>query len=104
MRLVGSPPFASHNPGDDPHVEPIEVHLRNPALSGGGGKPACPPAPAEVHGRIVAADVVGPAAQGIVAGELDELIRALRAGAAYANVHTDKQPSGEIRGQIRNGD
>ena len=89
------------------HIHLGERHIQGGVsafLCGGGGKPACPPAPAEVHGRIVAADVVGPAAQGIAAGELDELIRALRAGAAYANVHTDKQPSGEIRGQIRSGD
>ena len=73
-------------------------------LCGGSGKPACPPAPAQVHGRIVAGDIVGPTGQGLAPGELDELIRALRAGATYANVHTDKQPAGEIRGQIRNGD
>ena len=73
-------------------------------LCGGGGKPACPPSPGRVRGRITAADVVGPAGQGLAAGELDELIRAMRSGAAYANVHTDKHPSGEIRGQIRDGD
>lgn len=70
-------------------------------LCGGGGKPACPPAPATVEGTIVAADVIGPAGQGIAAGELDELLRAIRAGVTYANVHSSKFPGGEIRSQLR---
>ena len=70
-------------------------------LCGGGGKDPCPPSPGRVHGFITAADVIGPGAQGLAAGELDELLRAMRARVTYANVHTDKHPSGELRGQIR---
>jgi hypothetical protein len=33
-------------------------------------------------------------------GEFAELVAAIRAGRAYANVHSDKVPAGEIRGQI----
>lgn len=69
-------------------------------LCGGGDKPACPLA-GTVTGTIDAADVIGPVAQGIAAGELAELIAAIRAGQTYANVHTNKHPGGEIRGQIR---
>jgi hypothetical protein len=69
-------------------------------LCGGGDKPACPAREGEVTGVIDAADVVGPAGQGIAAGELTEVIRALRAGAVYANVHTTKYTGGEIRGQV----
>jgi CHRD domain-containing protein len=69
-------------------------------LCGGGDKPACPPQPATVEGIIDAADVIGPTAQGIAAGEFAELVRAMRAGVTYANVHTTKHPGGEIRGQI----
>jgi hypothetical protein len=61
---------------------------------------ACPPQPATISGTIMAADVTGPAAQGITAGELDELIKAMRAGKTYANVHTTTFPTGEIRGQL----
>jgi CHRD domain len=68
-------------------------------LCGGGGKPACP-ASGQVTGTIVAADVIGPANQGIAAQEIGELIAAIRAGRAYANVHTTTFPGGEIRGQI----
>jgi hypothetical protein len=68
-------------------------------LCGGGGKDPCPQS-GEVTGTIAASDVIGPADQGIAAGELDELVRAMKAGVTYANIHTDKFPNGEIRGQI----
>jgi CHRD domain-containing protein len=72
-------------------------------LCGGGGKPACPATEGTVNGTIVAADVIGPAGQGIAAGEFAELLRAIRAGKTYANVHSSKFPGGEIRGQIGGG-
>src|SRR6266850_298023 len=70
---------------------------------GGGGRPACTPKSGSFSGTFTAPDVLGPAAQGIAAGEFAELIRAMRAGRTYANVHTDKHPGGEIRGQVRRG-
>jgi CHRD domain len=69
-------------------------------LCGGGGKPSCPPTGGTVTGTITPADVIGPASQGIEPGEFGELVRAIRAGATYANVHTSQYPGGEIRGQI----
>jgi len=69
-------------------------------LCGGGGKPACPNGSATVTGTVQAADVVGPAGQGISVGEFNEVIRAMRNGVSYANVHTTTYPNGEIRGQI----
>lgn len=72
-------------------------------LCGGGGKPACP-ANGTVTGTIVAANVIGPAGQGIAAGEFSELIRAMRNGATYANVHSPTYPGGEIRGAIHRDD
>ncbi|MDB4965826.1 MAG: hypothetical protein JWN44_1515 [Myxococcales bacterium] len=69
-------------------------------LCGGGGKPACPSATTgTVTGTVTAADVVGPAAQGIPPGDLADIIRAIRHGVAYANIHTVNFPNGEIRGQ-----
>jgi hypothetical protein len=73
-------------------------------LCGGGDKPPCPGGTGgteTVSGVIDAADVIGPAAQGIAPGEFDELVRAIRARVTYANVHTVTQPGGEIRGQLK---
>jgi CHRD domain len=74
-------------------------------LCGGGPvpKPPCPPTstpPGGITGTIVAADVAGPAGQGIESTNIAELIAAMQAGATYVNVHTNKWPGGEIRGQL----
>jgi CHRD domain len=68
-------------------------------LCGGGSKPACPQSGA-VTGTVMPADVIGPALQGIAAGEFGELVAAIRAGRTYVNVHSTKFPAGEVRGQI----
>ena len=64
-----------------------------------------PPCPQEgiVTGTITAANVIAgsQAPQQLNAGDLAAVITAIRAGAAYANVHTTISPGGEIRGQIR---
>ncbi len=85
------------------------IHLGQRAANGGvsaflcgaPGGAACPAPPARVRGSFGAAEVVGPQAQGIAPGELEELVRAMRAGVTYANVHTSVFPAGNIRGQIR---
>ena len=70
-------------------------------LCGGGDKPACPARTGTVTGVIDPADVGGPPEQGLVSGEFAELLRAMRNGATYANVHSEAFPPGEIRGNIR---
>jgi hypothetical protein len=71
-------------------------------LCGGGNKPACP-ASGTVTGTIVSSDILAVPAQGIAAGDLASVLKAMRAGLTYANVHTTNFPNGEIRGQIRGG-
>ena len=68
------------------------------------GTPTCPLTEGTVTGVITPATVVGPANQGIAAGEFGELVRAIRAGATYANLHTTANAGGEIRGQISTHD
>lgn len=75
-------------------------------LCGGGGRPPCPNPPdgvGRVSGTIEAAHVVGIPAQGILAGNFDQLLEAVRRGVTYVNVHTTNFGGGEVRGQIRPG-
>lgn len=88
------------------------LHLGQAGVAGGviadlcgGLKPACPAGTSgTVSGTIVAANILGPVTQGI-AGPADwaEVLRAIRAGVVYANVHTATYPLGEIRGQVSGG-
>lgn len=78
----------------------ISVFLCTNLGNGPAGTQVCPAPPATISGMAVAADVIGPTAQGIEPGALRELIAAIRAGKTYVNVHTTKWPAGEIRSQI----
>lgn len=80
---------------------PISVFLCTNLGNGPAGTQPCPAPPAAISGTIVAADVTNLGNErGISAGELDELISAIRAGATYVNVHSTRWPGGEIRSQI----
>jgi hypothetical protein len=95
------------------NITQAHIHLGGKAQSGGisvflcsnlgngpAGTQACPTAPATVSGTIRPADVIGPAGQGITAGQFTELVAAVRAGATYVNVHSSLYPAGEIRAQL----
>ncbi len=70
--------------------------------NGPAGTPACPPSPGEVDGTLDRRRRGRPqTAQGIEGpGAFDEIVRAMRAGVTYANVHSTKFPGGEVRGQF----
>ena len=81
------------------------------APAGTDGAQKCPPNSGTVTGTWTAADVVGPAAQNIAAGNFNGLVEALNSNTAYANIHTTSGttpdtafPAGEIRGQCRSED
>ena len=103
-------------------IRQAHIHFGRPGINGGIAAWLCgtssnpapvPPAPAiptpdcepgtsgAVSGVITADHVIGPAGQGIAAGEFAELLDAIRAGATYANVHTVNRGGGEIRGVVR---
>jgi CHRD domain-containing protein len=72
--------------------------------------PTCPQeaqGPTTVKGNLTVANLVGPGVQGILeqnsdpAAEFAQILKAIRAGVTYANVHSSKFGTGEIRGQIR---
>jgi len=94
-------------------VTQAHIHLGNRSQSGGiivflctnlgngpAGTQACPAAPATITGTLRPADVIGPTGQGITAGQFDELLRAIRSGTTYVNIHSALYPGGEIRAQL----
>jgi CHRD domain len=80
---------------------PIVVFLCSNLGNGPAGTQTCPPAGGTIRGTITPADVgAGAAGAGIAAGEFDEFVRAIQAGATYVNVHSVGRPGGEIRAQL----
>ena len=90
------------------------IHVGQKNVSGGvaiffcgGGNSAATqaacPQQGTVSGTWSASDVVGPKAQGVDPADptrLSRVIEAIKAGRSYANVHTTRSPTGEIRGQF----
>jgi len=96
-------------------VTQAHIHLAQRGVNGGisvwlcgtddapgpAGTPSCGgPRSGSVSRTVSASDVIGPAGQGIAAGEFEELLTAMREGVTYVNVHSTRNPGGEIRGQI----
>lgn len=85
----------------------ITVWLCGTATNPGpAGTQVCPPRSASLNGTITAANVLASApppagGQQMPAGGFEQLVRAMRAGATYANVHTTASLGGEVRGQIK---
>jgi hypothetical protein len=65
------------------------------------GTQKCTSPSATVTGTLTAGSVVGPTKQNVPVGDFDAVVAALRSNTAYANIHSDNFPSGEIRGQVR---
>jgi hypothetical protein len=105
-------------------VQQAHIHIGQMGVSGGitvwlcqsggtfidptGLAPTCVATPGTVTGTFTKANVVGPAAQGIVGGaggatdeEFAQLLGAIRAKHTYANVHSNICPGGEARGQLK---
>jgi hypothetical protein len=98
-------------------VTQAHIHIAQPGVNGSiviwlcqttanidptGSSPQCPQ-DGGITGTITAGNVIAgsQAAQQLSAGDIKAALTAIRAGAAYANVHTSLSTGGEIRGQIR---
>lgn len=94
------------------------IHVGRPTIVGGvaiffcgGGNTSATQAACPVSGTVsgtwTAADVVGPTSQGIDPANqgADEafarVVKEIKAGHSYANVHTTRSGGGEIRGQLK---
>jgi len=100
---------------DTAEVQQAHIHFGQLGVNGGivaflcsnlgnapAGTPACPAAPATVTGTIDATNVTtGANGQGIAAGEIGEVLRAVDAGRVYVNVHSTTFPGGEVRAQLK---
>jgi CHRD domain len=99
-------------------VTQAHIHIAQPGVNGAivlwlcsnlaspptpPGTQPCPPPPATISGGLTPADVQTVVAQGIAAGELGDVIGAIRNGLAYVNVHSTTSPGGVIRGQFSGG-
>ena len=94
------------------HVMFSHIHIGQPNVNGGvtvffcdNGTPphspnACPENAGTVEGDFTADDVIGLPSQQLDPNDLSKVLRAIRAGKTYANVHIMTSPGGEIRGQI----
>src|SRR5262245_15819011 len=79
---------------------PIVVFLCSNLGNGPAGTQACPAAGGTITGTITPADVgAGAAGQGLAAGEFNEFVRGIRAGATYVKVHSRGRPTGQDRAQ-----
>jgi hypothetical protein len=89
------------------------IHFGQPGVSGGVViflcttpgtvnpiQPTCEQnATGSATGTLTAQGVLNPD-QGVTPGNFADLLRIIRSGDSYANIHTTKFPGGEIRGQI----
>ena len=69
-------------------------------LCGGGGQAACPATQGTINVTLTGINVIAVPGQGIGVNDISGVIKAMRAGAIYVNVHTATHGGGEIRGQF----
>ena len=98
-------------------VRMAHIHFAQPDVTGGivlwlcqtaafpspvAATPICPQS-GTVSGTLAPSDVQAVATQQIAAQDFKAAVAFIRKGFAYANVHTNATPGGEIRGQLKPG-
>jgi hypothetical protein len=96
------PPLFSHIHFGQPGVSGgVVVFLCGPTGPTNPDQPACEQTTTgSATGTIAATGVFNPPDQGVTNGSFADLLRIIRSGNAYANIHTPRFTPGEIRGQI----
>jgi Cu/Zn superoxide dismutase len=80
-----------------PIVANLNVHgAFASASAGGGGGGGSATTSTSTGGTVTFADLKGP----LAGKQISDLIKLIKDGKAYVNVHTDQNPDGEIRGQL----
>jgi hypothetical protein len=96
------------SPVTQAHIHFGKIHMAGGVMVffcsnvGPAGVQPCPDS-GTVKGVITGANVLGPSAQHVPAGDFQALVDALESNTTYANIHTTGFPAGEIRGEIRRG-
>lgn len=78
----------------------VVVFLCSNLGNGPAGTQACPAHGGTISGTIHAADILPVSGQSSAAGDMPSLLKEIRSGIVYANVHSDQLPAGSIRGQL----
>ncbi len=85
-------------------VQSAHIHLGAAGVNGPVVVPLFggPTTPGRTDGLLASGTITAASLSGPLTGRtLRALLQALTAGTAYVNVHTNRYPAGEIRGQIR---
>lgn len=103
---MGKVLFAHIHVGRPTDLGGVAVFFCDNSPTNPGTDVKCPsPDGGTVTGTWRPADIKGPTAQGVdptdaMQNAFERLVKAIRAGLTYANVHTSRSPGGEIRGQL----
>jgi hypothetical protein len=98
--LTGPPTVSHIHFGQPAFKGGVVIFLCTPPATPNPPQPACEQnATGSATGTLIAQGVLNPD-QGVTPGNFADLLRIIRSGDSYANIHTAKWPSGEIRGQI----
>jgi CHRD domain-containing protein len=78
----------------------IQIFLCSNLGNGPAGTQACPTHSGTITGTITADNVLAVSGQSANANDLVSVIKQIKAGVMYANIHTDQLPGGSIRAQV----